>query len=469
MRKSSLLFYLGTALVFIVFGGAILHAGAGLQPAAAHAVAAGSTAPEQALLDNLHHPLSTLLLQLIVVIGAAKLLGLVFQRLHQPAVIGEMLAGIMLGPSLLGLALPEVKEFLFPVSSLGSLQLLAQIGVILFMFFIGIELDLASLRQRARSAVLVSHASIVAPFLLGGAVALAVYSTLAPADVEFLPFALFMGTAMSITAFPVLARIIRERGLSHSPLGIVAIACAAVDDVTAWCILAVVVAIAKANGLGGAALTIVLALLFIAGMMLVVRPRIRALAEREVEGEARRNALVVIALVFALLAALCTEVIGIHALFGAFLAGAILPAQAPLSRLLRERVETFAGAFLLPLFFAFTGLRTQIGLLDGYDWMVCAGIIAAAIAGKFGGTMLAARFSGLGWHDAAALGALMNTRGLMELIVLNIGYDLGILSPRIFAMMVVMALVTTLMTSPVLSLLGRWQRARLRTAAAALP
>ena len=292
----------------------------------------------------------------------------------------------------------------------------------------------------------------------GCAVALGVYSTLAPQGVAFAPFALFMGIAMSITAFPVLARILKERGLSNTPLGNIAIACAAVDDVTAWCILAVVVAIGKANGFGGAALTIALAVAFSLLMLLLVRPRLERLALREPADETGRNRAVVAALVFAFLAALCTETIGIHALFGAFLAGALVPTESPLGRLLRERIETFAGAFLLPLFFAFTGLRTQIGMLDSaYDWLICAGIIAVAIAGKFGGSLFAARFTGMSWRDSASLGALMNTRGLMELIVLNIGYDMGILSPRLFAMMVIMALVTTMMTGPILTLTERWK------------
>jgi Kef-type K+ transport system membrane component KefB len=340
------------------------------------------------------------------------------------------------------------------------LHLLAQLGVILFMFFVGLELDLPAMRKRARAALLVSHTSIVAPFLLGCALALVLYSSLAPEGVGFVPFSLFMGIAMSITAFPVLARILRERGMINTPLGAIAIACAAVDDVTAWCILALVIAITKANGMGGAVMTVLLAVLFIAVMVLLVRPRVAAFAERDLGDERSSGGRVVLALVFICAAALCTEIIGIHALFGAFLAGAIMSGSSRLGLLLRERVETFSAAFLLPLFFAFTGLRTEIGLLATVeDWLVCSGIIAVAIAGKFGGTLLASRVAGLNWHDSLTLGTLMNTRGLMELIVLNIGYDLGILSPRIFAMMVVMALVTTMMTGPVLSFL-EWRRAR---------
>lgn len=456
MRNSLLLVYLLTTTACIGGCAWILHVGTGLQGRVAPSPQAVDTVGRSPILDNLDHPLSILLLQLIVVISAAKLLGRLFQYCHQPAVIGEMLAGILLGPSLLGAVLPASTSFLFPAKSLDTLHLLSQIGVIVFMFFVGIELDLSAMRQRARAAVLVSHVSIVGPFLLGCALALGVYSDFAPAGVAFTPFALFLGIAMSITAFPVLARIIKERGLERTPLGTIAIACAAVDDVTAWCMLAVIVAIGKASGMGGAALTILLALLFVGVMMLLVRPRVLTLTARGARSGAVQNAQIAAALVFAFLSALCTEVIGIHALFGAFLAGVLLPTDAAISKALHARVEAFASLFLLPLFFAFTGLRTEIGLLDTPgDWLVCAAIVAVAVAGKFGGTVMAARFAGFNWRDSSALGALMNTRGLMELIVLNIGYDMGILSPRIFAMMVVMALVTTLMTGPILSLLLR--------------
>lgn len=463
MRRSLLIFYgLGPVLLGIGIA-AILHYGLQLQSPSVHP--AGG-AYGNGLQDNLQHPLAVLIVQIITVIGAAKLLGWVFRLCKQPAVIGEMLAGILLGPSLLGMTFPVVENFLFPAASLGTLKLLSQIGVILYMFLVGIELDLPSLRQRARAAVMVSHASIAAPFFLGAALALPLYSSLAAPDISFAAFALFMGTAMSVTAFPVLARIIAERGLAGTQLGAIAIACAAVDDVTAWCILAVVVAIAKAQGLSGAALTIALALLFIGAMLLLVRPLLARVMEVEPRDEAHGHNLVVGVLVLVFAAALFTEVIGIHALFGAFLAGAIMPPRARLSRLLRERIETFGGVFLLPLFFAFTGLRTDIGLLAGWhDWLICGGIIAVAIAGKFGGSAIAARWAGLSWPDSFALGALMNTRGLMELIALNIGYDLGILSPRIFTMMVIMALVTTFMTGPLLSLVDKYRRAPLRTGA----
>lgn len=458
----NVLFY---AVVLLLFGAGIyfiLGQGSRMEPISAGTVATtaapAAATPEasKGFLSHLKQPLSLLLLQVIIILAAARGLGAVFAKIGQPPVIGEMVAGIILGPSLLGLVAPGVQASLFPSSSMGGLQLLSQIGVILFMFVVGIELDVDHLRHKAEAAVLVSHASIVVPFFLGCTLALVVYRSLAPAGTPFSAFALFLGVAMSITAFPVLARIIDERRMRRSHLGSTAIACAAVDDVTAWCLLAVVVALVRADGFGGAAWTILLTLLFIATMLLVVRPRLARMPRfgRE-EPEEQPASLGLLAGVFAFVfaSALATEMIGIHALFGAFLAGVCMPPNSALRRFLRERLETFSGVLLVPLFFAFTGLRTEIGLLNDWpSWLACAGIIAVAIAGKLGGSMVAARFTGMSWGDSFSLGALMNTRGLVELIVLNLGYDLKILSPRIFAMLVLMALVTTFMTGPLLHL-----------------
>ena len=411
------------------------------------------------LMDNLKQPFSLLLLQVIAIVVAARLLGTLAQRFGQPRVVGEIIAGILLGPSLLGLLAPAVQGALFPAASLGSLRVLSQIGVILFMFVVGVELDVEHLRRKASSAVLVSHASIIVPFFLGTVLALFLYPTLAPAGLRFSAFALFMGVSMSITAFPVLARILDERNLSQTFLGTTAIACAAVDDVTAWCLLAVVVAIAKAGGLGGAVVTIVLSVLFIVFMLRVVRPRIARLVERSPSMRMGAGMLAAI-LAFVFTSSLITEVIGIHALFGAFLAGVCMPSDAGLREFLRARLESFSAVFLLPLFFAFTGLRTQVGLLDDWQgWLMCLAVVAVAIVGKLGGSMVAARWTGISWIDSFSLGALMNTRGLVELIALNIGYDLGILSPRIFAMLVLMAVFTTLMTGPLITL-ADWARRR---------
>jgi len=390
------------------------------------------------------------LLALAVILITARAVGALFRRLGQPPVIGEVIAGILLGPSLLGWVAPGAYAYLLPASVAPYLGVLAQIGVILFMFLVGLELDTATLRQGTHSTIAISHASIVVPFLLGSTFALWLYPRFATSDVPFTVFALFLGVSMSVTAFPVLARILTDRNLQRTPLGIVALTCAAVDDVTAWCLLAFVVSVAKAR-IGSAAVTVLLTLGFIAVVLLLARPLLLRLVEK-VERQGRLaqtpTALVFIAL---LLSALATESIGIHALFGAFLLGAVIPHDSRIARDLTHRLEDLVIIFLLPAFFAFTGMRTQIGLVRGVgEWAVCAGIILIACLGKFGGSYVAARLTHLPWRESAALGVLMNTRGLMELIVLNIGLDLKVLSPRLFAMFVLMAVITTLMTAPIL-------------------
>ncbi len=444
-------------------------------PASTPAVSATATAPPAApipaaleqLRKNVQDPLPLLLLQVVVIIAAARFVGILFARLGQPSVVGEMLAGILLGPSFFGLLLPTAQATLFPAASMGALRMLSQIGVIVFMFVVGIDLDVAHLRHRSQSAIWVSHASIIVPFFLGTGFALFAYRELAPPGAPFNAFALFLGIAMSITAFPVLARILEERGLSGTALGTTAIACAAVDDVTAWCLLAVVVAIAKSTALSGALVTIALSAVFVVFMLKVAKPLAARLVRPHIHGGGHTKALLAGTLSFVFLSALATEAIGIHALFGAFLAGVVMPAVPSVRDYLKMRLESFSSVLLLPLFFAFTGLRTQVGLLDGAQgWLLCLAVIAVAFTGKVGGTTLAARVTGMTWSDSFALGALMNTRGLVELIVLNLGYDLGILPPRIFAMMVLMALTTTFATGPLLGLHTRWQeRAAARDAA----
>jgi Kef-type K+ transport system membrane component KefB len=445
-------------VVVSVFGlSVLLSVGSRLEPAAVTAVAPPASGGVAAsLLQNLKDPLGLLLLQIMVIVVAARLAGALFTRMGQPAVIGEMVAGILLGPSLLGMLSPGALEFLFPASSLGTLKLFSQVGVVLFMFLVGMDLDLRHLREKAHSAVMVSHSSILLPLLLGVGLSLFLYRSYAPPGVRFMSFALFMGVAMSITAFPVLARILEERGLSKTPLGTTSIACAAVDDVTAWCLLAVVVAVVRSHGMAPAFLTIALAVAFVCFMIFLVRPFVERTLGRE---EGPRKGLVAGTVIFAFAAAWFTELIGIHALFGAFLAGVVAPPQKEFRAALRERLEVLVSVLLLPLFFAFTGLRTQVGLLDdGRSWLVCAAVVAVAIAGKLGGGMMAARWTGMRWRDAFSIGALMNTRGLMELIVLNIGYDLGILSQKVFAVMVLMALTTTFMTGPLLELVEARKR-----------
>lgn len=409
--------------------------------------------------EHLRQPLSILLLQIVVVLVAAKLFGGLLVRLGQPAVIGEMIAGILLGPSLLGMLSPAAMGFLFPASSMEALRLFSQIGVILFMFIVGMDLNAQHLREKAHAAVMVSHASIIVPFFLGASLSLIIYRPLAPPNISFTAFALFMGIAMSITAFPVLARIIEERGMSKTYLGNIAIACAAVDDVTAWCLLALVVAIVKSNGVASSLLTILMAIAFIGFMLFVIKPRVGRIVGEKVENGGWSRGLIAGVLAFVLVCSWATEIIGIHALFGAFLAGVVMPSPVGFRSFLSERIETFVTSSFLPLFFAFTGLRAQVGLLNDWEsWLLCLGIISVAIAGKAGGSMLAARWTGLSWLDSFSIGALMNTRGLVELIVLNIGYDLGILPGRIFAIMVLMALVTTGLTGPLLSLIELLKR-----------
>jgi Kef-type K+ transport system membrane component KefB len=400
--------------------------------------------------------ITLLLIQIIVILATARLIGWAFRKVHQPQVVGEMMAGILLGPSLLGWVAPNVSHALFPVNSLPFLNVLSQIGLLIFMFLVGLELNPKLLRKRSHTAVITSHASILVPFLLGTLLALYLYPRLSD-GVPFTHFALFMGTAMSITAFPVLARILTERRLLRTSLGGVAIACAAVDDVTAWSILAGVVLLVRATGGGHLLwLTIFGSLVYIAVMLSVGRKALRHLETKyQRRGELSKDLMAVILLVV-VVSSLATEWLGIHALFGAFLAGAIMPKDSGFVRTLTEKLEDVTVVLLLPLFFAFTGLRTSIGLVSGSEmWFYCALIITVAVLGKFLGASVAARVSGMSWSEASALGVLMNTRGLVELVVLNIGLDIGVISPALFAMMVIMALTTTFMTTPLLDLIHR--------------
>lgn len=413
--------------------------------------------------------LLTLIVQVAVVIIAARLVGLLFRRIGQPQVMGEMVAGIVLGPSVLGWAAPQVEAWLFPPASLGFLSSLSQVGLLVFMFLVGLELNPSLLRGKGRAAVVTSHASIVAPFLLGAALALYLYPRLSDDSVTFMGFALFMGAAMSVTAFPVLARILGERGLTRTRVGALTLACAAVDDVTAWCILAGVVVLVRSGGAGGLPLwaTVGGSILFVAVMVYGVRRLLAGLEGRFVRrGAITQDALAIVLLV-ALASAWTTEWLGIHALFGAFLAGAVMPKGDAFVHALAEKLEDLTVVLLLPLFFAFTGLRTRIGLLDGAEmWGYCALIVLVAVAGKLGGSAAAARATGMRWREAGALGTLMNTRGLMELVILNIGLDIGVISPALFAMMVLMALVTTFMTTPLLEWIYPARLIRAETGAA---
>jgi Kef-type K+ transport system membrane component KefB len=393
-----------------------------------------------------------ILLVLVVVIVTGRVIGKLFLFLQQPPVIGEVVAGILLGPSFLGRLAPEVSTYILPPAVAPVLGVIAQLGIILYMFIVGLELNVGLLRKRAHATIAISHVSIIAPFLLGSLLALSLYPRLSSSDVPFTNFALFLGVAMSITAFPVLARILTDQQMSKTDIGVIALTCAAIDDVTAWCLLAFVVGVTQAQ-VGGALLVTVWTLTYIGFMYVIVQPVIKHRLARLGE-EPFPQRLVPIVFVALFLSALTTEYIGVHAIFGAFLIGAVIPHDSALARVFTEKLADLVGVVLLPAFFAFTGMRTQIGLVAGVDqWFVCALIILVATLGKFGGSLAAARLTGLSWSYSATLASLMNTRGLMELIVLNIGLDLGIISPTLFAMMVIMALVTTLATTPLVRLL----------------
>lgn len=404
---------------------------------------------------NLHHPLALLLAQIVTIILTARLFGWICMKIKQPSVIGEMIAGIVLGPSLVGMYFPEFSAFLFPKESLGNLQFLSQIGLILFMYIVGMELDLSVLRKKAHDAVVISHASIIIPFALGIGLSYFIYQEFAPSGIQFTSFALFIAISMSITAFPVLARIVQERNLQKTKLGTIVITCAAADDITAWCILAAVIAIVKAGSFTSSIYVIIMAIAYVFLMIKIVRPFLKRVGDLQAGKNTISKPMVAIFFLTLILSSYVTEVIGIHALFGAFMAGAIMPENTKFRTLFIDKVEDVALVLLLPLFFVFTGLRTQIGLLnDAHLWITAGFIILTAVLGKFAGSALTARFVGINWKESLTIGALMNTRGLMELIVLNIGYDLGVLSPEIFAMLVIMALFTTFMTGPALDFIN---------------
>lgn len=429
----------------------IRHFGAALTAPPASLAEAFGSGTAKLKLDTLMH----LFLALAVIITSARALGAVFVRLRQPPVIGEVIAGLLIGPSLLGRLAPALSSYILPAPVAPFLGVLAQVGVVLYMFLVGTELDLARLRGRVHSTVAISHASIIVPFLLGSALALLLYPRFSSRDVPFTVFALFSGVAMSVTAFPVLARILTDRGVQNSAMGTVALTCAAVDDVTAWCLLAVVVSVATHTS-SGALLTIGLSIAYLAGMLLVVRPLLRRFARWQQDQASLSRGVLALVCVLMLVSALITEAVGIHAVFGAFALGAMIPHDSALAASLKAKLEDVVVVFFLPAFFAYTGMRTQMGLVSGvaaWGWCIC--VLLTASAGKFGGSFAAARLSGLAWRDAASIGILMNTRGLVELIVLNIGLDLRVISPTLFAILVLMAVVTTVSTTPILQALSK--------------
>jgi Kef-type K+ transport system membrane component KefB len=450
---------LGAVIYWIIQKGNALQTPALTLQQTKQASAAAAANSLHVFTDSFSHglsdPLAKLLLQIIVIIAFARLFGFLFKKIGQPAVIGEIVAGIVLGPSIVGLFFQQVNGFLFPAASLGTLNLLSQVGLILFMFIIGMELDLKAIGKQAYGAVIISHASIIIPYTLGVGLAYFIYRNYAPEGVSFLSFALFMGIAMSITAFPVLARILQEKKLTRTRLGAMALTCAAADDLTAWCILAAVIALVKSGSSVSVLYTIALALLYVVMMLKVLRPALQKLEDIYIANEKKRTPIIALFFIILILSSYTTSIIGIHSLFGAFVAGIVMPEDFSFRKIIIEKIEDVSLVLLLPLFFVITGLRTQIGLLnEGHLWATFGWILLVAVSGKFGGSAIAARMVGQSWKDSFSIGVLMNTRGLMQLIVLNIGYDLGVLSPQIFAMMVLMALVTTFMTGPALDIIN---------------
>lgn len=401
------------------------------------------------------HRFGTTLIQIILIIVLAVGFGYLFRLAGQPSVIGEILGGILLGPSFFGLVAPDLFATIFPPSSFSTLELLSQFGLCLFMFIIGMEVDISLFRRSAPTAFLVSHSAIIWPFALGILGSLVLYSHYTPAGVAFLPFALFIGISLAITAFPVLARILQERGLTKTHLGTLAITSAAINDLTAWPLLTLVVAFVNNSNPLNAVFTLLYFAAFIAVLLYVIKPLLKRAGRVYVSRENLTKNVTSMIFLLILTASLATEFIGIHALFGAFLMGAIMPGESNLKKLFVEKIEDFTMVILLPLFFAYTGLRTNIGLLNGDMISIFFLVLGLAMAGKIGGSMVAALIGGETWKNSLSLGVLMNTRGLMELIVLNIGFDLGILQGDIFTILVAVALITTVLTGPLLNLIQR--------------
>jgi Kef-type K+ transport system membrane component KefB len=457
----NLFFYISMLIVCSILMYGIIKLGARFETAfhttsqegiSSHFLSEGFSIFTNSLGGNIRTPIAILLLQVITILFVARIFGYLFVKMKQPSVVGEIVAGIILGPSVLAQFFPDVSTFLFAPESLDNINILSQIGLIFFMFVIGMELDIAEVKKKFNETILISHTGTFFPFLCGVIVAYFTYSRYAAHITPFVPYALFIGISMSITAFPVLARIIQEKGLTKSHLGILSLASAANGDVTAWCLLAAVIAIAQTGTFVGAVYTILFAILFLLFMFFVLRPFLNIIGNIYHNKEVVNKTIVAFMFLILIASAYTTEIMGIHALFGAFMAGVIMPSHVQFRKILTEKVEDVALTIFLPLFFVSTGLKTQIGLISTpSEWFVCVVFILVAVFGKVIGTAIPARFTGESWKNSWYMGALMNTRGLMELIILTIGYEMNILSPPIFSMLVLMTLVTTFMTGPLLA------------------
>jgi len=396
--------------------------------------------------DNAH-----LFLQIAVILGFSRLVAAAFHRFGQPRVVGEMAAGLALGPTVFGWLAPGAYQSLFPPASLGFLNALSQVGLVIFIFLVGVRVDFKELRQQSGIAIVTSGVSITLPLLTGAILARYLFPRYGNGDP--VAFALFIGTAMSVTAFPVLARILMERKLLETRLGSIAIACAAIDDLAAWMLLATVVALTTHDSSARPVWLMLVYLAVYVLVMLLIR-RVLAVWSAGIDVQTRPLAGLLIFVVLALLSAAAGEWIGIHAFVGAFAAGLVVPRK--FRQQMIDTLETVTLMLLIPLFFVLTGVRTNlIFTVDArVAYLDLLLILVVAISSKWGGTMIGARAKGMGWRDACKLGLMMNTRGLVELIVLNVGLDSGILSPTLYSMMVCMALVTTVMATPLLELVG---------------
>lgn len=457
--KKSLIFYLFLLLIFIA--GIWATATIALPILSPDEMAKSNirvgTSAFATFTEGVQHHLGTtiglLLLQIIVILSVARGMGILFSKLKQPTVIGEIVAGILLGPTLLGAVWPEGFAFLFPESSLGSIELLSQFGLILFMFTIGMELNISDIRKQARNALIISQSGIFIPFVLGIVLCITTYTRYS-SQVAFLPLALFMGISMSITAFPVLARIIQERSMSRTPLGKLALNTAAAGDIIAWLLLAGIMAITQSGSFNSAIFNFLFLLLYLLVAFGILRPLFSIIGRIYNKQELISKSIIGLIFILLLVSAYVTEILSMHALFGSFILGLIMPEDVKFRHILTEKVEDVSLNVFLPLFFASSGLRTELGLINTPElWILLMIFIAVAIIGKIGGTYLSARICGLQVKESLYLGAYMNTRGLMELVVLKIGLDLGVLPPVFFAILVLMTLVTTLMTAPLIHLI----------------
>lgn len=406
------------------------------------------------LFHHLKEPLSQLTLQLILIVSVTRLFGYLCMKISQPSVVGQIIAGIVMGPSLMGYFFPEFFNFIFPPESLKSLKLVSNLGLIFYMFIIGMELDIQALKNKAHQAVVISNAGIIIPFSLGIILSLFLYKSHAPETISLIPFVLFIGIAMSITAFPVLARIVQERGISKTNLGVLALTCAAIDDVTAWCLLVGVIAIATAGSIYGFLITLILSIAYVLFMLKIVKPFLKEYSRHYLLEKNLHKTVVTAFFVVMLASSYISDIIGIHALFGAFMAGIAMPHNLVFKKNFVEKIEDVSLVLLLPTFFVLSGLNTQINLLNDWSkWLLCLVVIIVAVAGKFGGCTIATKLVGENWKNSLSIGVLMNSRGLMELIVLNVGYELGILKSEMFTIFVFMALITTFLTNPGLNLI----------------